>query len=374
MSGASSDHEASPASAEAVEASSGAAADSQDRSDASSGLGGTCSGRSSRCSLWSRFWRVTRWAVAVLLLVSLGVNWGQYRLWQATRGGGPREVHHSGDADAQYKLAVVPITGVIMPPLTGRVISMIDLVEEDESVRGLVLAIDSPGGLVADSHQIYHRLEQYRSETGNPVTVTMSRMATSGGLYVAMGSGPTGRVFAEPTTWTGSIGVIIPRYDVSGLSETLGVSADPLKTGPLKDSLNPFRKLSDQDRAVWKGILDDAFGRFIGVIAENRPRLNEVRVRELATGQIYTASQALEHGLVDEIGYQEDAIESLKADLKLERVEVVTYRVRPGWIDLVLDQIESRDPEQQLAKWLESGVPRGMYLSSWGAMPPLGLR
>jgi len=368
MSGESSDHEASPASAEAVEASSGAAADSQDRSDASSGLGGTCSGRCSRC------WRVIRWAVAVLLLVSLGVNWGQYRLWQATSGGGPREVHHSGDADAQHKLAVVPITGVIMPPLTGRVISMIDLVEQDESVRGLVLAIDSPGGLVADSHQIYHRLEQYRSETGNPVTVTMSRMATSGGLYVAMGSGPTGRVFAEPTTWTGSIGVIIPRYDVSGLSERYGVSADPLKTGPLKDSLNPFRKLSDQDRAVWKEILDDAFGRFIGVIAENRPRLNEARVRELATGQIYTASQALEHGLVDEIGYEEDAIESLKADLKLERVEVVTYRVRPGWIDLVLDQIESRDPEQQLAKWLETGVPRGMYISSWGAMPPTPLR
>ena len=368
MSGESSEHEASPASAESAEKSSGSVSDPAGRPQVSSGLGGSCPGWFSRC------WRVMRWAVAVLLLVSLGVNWGQYRLWQATRGGGPREVHHSGAADAEHKLAVVPITGVIMPPLTDRVISMIDLVEEDRSVRGLVLAIDSPGGLIADSHQIYHRLEQYRSETGNPVTVTMSRMATSGGLYVAMGSGPTGRVFAEPTTWTGSIGVIIPRYDVSALADRFGVTVDPLKTGPLKDSLNPFRKLSDQDRAVWKGILDDAFGRFIGVIAENRPRLSEDRVRELATGQIYTAGQALEHGLVDEIGYQEDAIESLKASLKLERVQVVTYRVRPGWIDLVLDQIESRDPERQLAKWLESGVPRGMYLSSWGALPPSPLK
>ena len=357
--GDSSEHEATtPAAASDADP---AVSDPEQRSDSPGG---------SRRSCGSRCWRVVQWLVVVLLLVSLGVNWGQYRLWQATRGGGPREVHHSGDADAEAKLAVVPVEGVIMPPLTDRVIAMIDMVEADESVRGLVLAIDSPGGLVADSHQIYHRLEQYRAETGNPVTVTMSRIATSGGLYVAMGSGPSGRVFAEPTTWTGSIGVIIPRYDVSVLADRFGVSVDPLKTGPLKDSLNPFRKLSDQDRAVWKGILDDAFDRFIGVVAENRPRLNEARVRELATGQIYTARQALEHGLVDEIGYEEDAIESLKTGLKLERVRVVTYRVRPGWLDLLLDQIESRDPEQQLAKWLETGVPRGMYLSSWGSLPP----
>jgi len=320
-----------------------------------------------------RVWRVFRWIAVVLLLGSLGANWGQYRLWQATRSGGPQEVFHSGEEGAMAKLAVIPVEGVIMSPLTDQVLSMIDLVQKDESVRGMVLAIDSPGGLVADSHQIYHRLEKYRMETGKPVMVSMSRIATSGGLYVAMGSGPTGRVFAEPTTWTGSIGVIIPRYDVSSLSDRFGVRVDPLKTGPLKDSLNPFRPLSDQDRTVWKAILDDAFDRFIGVIAENRSGLDENRVRELATGQIYTANQALEHGLVDEIGYQEDVIESLKSVLKLSRVRVVTYRTRPGWIDLLLDQVESRDPERQLAKWLETGVPRGMYLSSWGTLPRTSL-
>ena len=334
--------------------------------------GEECS-KSSRCgrlSCWTGWWPRVRWVLLVLLLGSLGVNWGQYQLWQAARGDGPREVHHSGNVASEAKLALVPITGVIMPPLTGRVIAMIDKVEEDESVRGMVLAIDSPGGLVADSHQIYHRLEKYRAETGNPVTVTMARMATSGGLYVAMGSGSSGRIFAEPTTWTGSIGVIIPRYDVSSLADRFGVAVDPLKTGPLKDSLNPFRKLSDQDRVVWKGILDDAFDRFVGVIVDNRPRLDEALVRELATGQIYTAGQALGHGLVDEIGYEDNAIESLKDQLKLESVHVVTYRVRPGWIDLLLDYVESRDPERQLGKWLEAGVPRGMYLSSWGALPP----
>ncbi|MBQ17559.1 MAG: signal peptide peptidase SppA [Planctomycetaceae bacterium] len=317
----------------------------------------------------SRFWGWAVGLLAVVLAGSLLANWGQYQLWQLLAEE-PREVFHSGEEDAEAKLAILPINGVIMPPLTGRVLSIVDRIEKDKSVRGLLLAIDSPGGLVADSHQIYHRLERYRSKTGNPVFVTMSRMATSGGLYVAMGGGPQVRVFAEPTTWTGSIGVIIPRYDLSGLASELGVNSDPLKTGPLKDSLNPFRKLSDQDRVVWRAILDDAFDRFVGVVATNRPRLDEAGVRRLATGQIYTASQALENGLVDELGYEEDAIAALRSQLKLARARVVTYRSRSNWIDLLLGQSRSPGSSELFREWLEGGVPRAMYLSSWGSLPP----
>ncbi len=321
----------------------------------------------------SNCWGWVRGLVVVVLVGSLLANWGQYQLWQLLGGDETQEVFHSGEEDAAAKLAILPISGVISPPLTGRVISIVDRIEEDESIRGLLLAIDSPGGLVADSHQIYHRLEKYRSKTGNPVWVSMSRMATSGGLYVAMGGGPQSRVFAEPTTWTGSIGVIIPRYDVSEFSERFGVTVDPLKTGPLKDSLNPFRKLSDQDRIVWRAILDDAFDRFVGVVATNRPRLDEAGVRRLATGQIYTALQALENGLVDELGYEEDAIEALRSQLKLTRARVVTFRFRSSWIDLLLGQARTREPGQLFREWLESGVPRAMYLSSWGTLPPTGL-
>ncbi len=331
----------------------------------------TASCRSSRDGRCRGVWRRMRWVVIGVLLLSLATNWGQYSLWQATRGGGPIEVHHSGEEGAEARLALIPVVGVIMPPLTGRVLSMIERAEQDESIKGLVLAIDSPGGLVADSHQIYHRLEEYREATGNPVTVTMARMATSGGLYVAMGAGPESRVFAEPTTWTGSIGVIIPRYDVSVLADRFGVAVDPLKTGPFKDSLNPFRPLSEQDRQVWKGILDESFDRFVGVIAENRSGLDADAVRLLATGQIYTSRQALKNGLVDEIGYEDDAISALATQLDLARYDVVTYRLRPGWVDLLVDQIESRDPRQQWAAWLESGVPQAMYMSSWGTLPPV---
>ena len=101
--------------------------------------------KSSRCGrvpYRTGWWSKSRWVLLVLLLGSLGVNWGQYRLWQAARGDGPREVHHSGDVGSEAKLALVPITGVIMPPLTGRVLAMIDKVQEDKSVQGMVLAID----------------------------------------------------------------------------------------------------------------------------------------------------------------------------------------------------------------------------------------
>ena len=102
-----------------------------------------------------------------------------------------------------------------------------------------LLVIDSPGGLVTDSHQIYHRLQKLQKE--KPVNVQMKRMAASGGYYIAMGAGPKAKIFAEPTTWTGSIGVILPRYDFSKIAEQYGVASDPIKTGPYKDSLNPLR-------------------------------------------------------------------------------------------------------------------------------------
>jgi protease-4 len=126
-----------------------------------------------------------------------------------------------------------------------------------------------------------------------------------------------------------------------------------------------FGKLSDNERAVWNEILDDAFGRFIGVIADNRKSLDEKAVRELATGQIYTADQALENGLVDETGYLEDAIAGLKEKLALAEVRVVTYEHPLGWLDLLSGYIEAEQPGQKWNALLDTTVPRAMYFCSW---------
>ena len=176
-----------------------------------------------------------------------------------------------------------------------------------------MLVVDSPGGLVADSHQIYHKLKEVRTKRNMPVYVSMGRMAASGGYYVAMGAGPDGKIYAEPTTWTGSIGVIIPRYDVSKLASDYGVRAEPLTTGPYKDALNPFREMRPMSGRLG-AIMDDAFVRFQEVILDGREKqLDAEQVKALATGQVYTAKQAEENKLIDVIGYLDNAIDDLKA-------------------------------------------------------------
>jgi len=276
------------------------------------------------------------------------------------------ETFVSGDEDAADKIVIIPIDGTIMPPFTERVLDMIESAGDDAQVKGVILSIDSPGGLVADSHQLYHRLKQLsRKKT---IYVSMKRMAASGGVYAAMGVGEDGKIFAEPTTWTGSIGVIIPRYDISRLGEKLGVESDSLTTGEFKDSLNPLKPLTERDRELWGAILEDSFSRFVTVVAENRKNLDEATVRnELATGQIFTASQAKDVDLIDDIQFEEDIIEILRKDLGLARVRVIRYSYIPTTLELLLSSAQARQTEHPIRTLLDNNVPRAMYYFGWGA-------
>lgn len=317
----------------------------------------------------ARKWRRRFWCATILLGVSLIANlvfWSDYDSYYAGSEP-PAETFYDGDRDADAKIARIEIIGTISPPFTARILSALERAEEDEQVKGVLLIVDSPGGLVADSHQIYHRLERLRGK--KPVVVSMKRLAASGGLYVAMGVGPDGLIYAEPTTWTGSIGVIIPRFDVSGLAEKIGVESDSLKTGELKDSLNPFRPLSEQDEVVWKAILADSFDRFIDVIASNRKGLTEEQVRDLATGQIYTAHQALDGGLVDKIGFEEDALAALEDALKLKNTRVIEYEFPVGLFDLLMPAADAVDPRMQADAALERAVPKAMYHCGGHGLP-----
>jgi protease-4 len=197
----------------------------------------------------------------------------------------------------------------------------------------------------------------------------MKRLAASGGYYLAMGIGTEGRIFAEPTTWTGSIGVIIPRYNAAELASKIGVTVEPLVTGPLKSSLNPFRDLSDQEQEVWAAILKDSFDRFVGVIEQNRSTLDDEQVRQLATGQIYTTSQAIEHGLVDEVGYEEEALEALAQSLGLSEYEVIEYSSTPTLLDVILSGTVQAKPgfKEELRS---ATVPKAMYYCSWNPWVP----
>ncbi|MCA9058371.1 MAG: S49 family peptidase, partial [Planctomycetaceae bacterium] len=197
----------------------------------------------------------------------------------------------------------------------------------------------------------------------------MKRLAASGGYYIAMGIGPEGKIYVEPTTWTGSIGVIIPRYNAAGLASNFGVTVEPLMTGPYKDTLNPFRDMREDERELWDVILQDAFNRFVGVIAENRVDLDDAAVRQLATGQIYTATQALDNHLADELGYVDDAVEKMAAELQLQRYEAFEYHAPASLVDSLLGG--QMDSSASLTdRMLESTVPKAMYYCSWNPWVP----
>jgi protease-4 len=311
------------------------------------------------------FGRGKVWLLTILLVCSLAANYKmylEYRDYFATDEG-PTERFHSGDRASADKLAIIRVAGTIMPPFTDHVVKSIKKAKDDPQVKGVILVVNSPGGTVTDSHQIYHRLQELAAK--KPIVVSMGSLAASGGYFVAMGAGPNARIFAEPTTWTGSIGVIIPHYEATEAADKLGIKAVPLKTGEFKDSLSPFKPLSERDKELWDNILNQSFDLFLTVIDENRENLDREKVRALATGQIYTARDAKENGLIDEIGFQEDAIESLKKTLGLSEARVVAYHYTLDLWEALLGSAKANDPAAQWRALLELTVPRAMYFCSW---------
>lgn len=314
--------------------------------------------------------RMLGWTIAFALLVSIVLN---VVLWNVTSNlfsstAGPTERYYQGKKLARDKLAIIEISGTIMPPFTGRILRSIKQAKDDAHVKGVLLEIDSPGGFVADSHQIYHRLKELAEK--KPIIVSMKSLAASGGYYVAMGAGENSRIYAEPTTWTGSIGVIIPRYELTGLKDKLGIDSKPLKTGEFKDALNPFSPLSDKEKALWENILKQSFDRFVDIIDKNRKPLTREQVKKLATGQIYTADDALKFGMIDAIGFEEDALNDLKAVAKTSDPQIVKYEFQSGVLDLILGSQARMDPATQWRNWLETTVPRAMFYCSWAPVVP----
>src|SRR5207244_3625436 len=145
----------------------------------------------------------------------------------------------------------------------------------------------------------------FRRDTHKPVVACMMDVAASGAYYLCMGCDV---VYAHPTTITGSIGVIMSLYNASGLFQKIGITSDPIKSGPNKDLGNPGRPMTDEERAILQGMVNSFYNQFVKVVADGR-QMPEDRVRPLADGRIYTGLDAKQLGLVDEVGYLEDAIQ-----------------------------------------------------------------
>lgn len=236
------------------------------------------------------------------------------------------------------KLAMLEIDGLISsspdsspfgfarPSMLQRTREALDLAREDSSVRGLLLRVRSPGGTVSASETIYHEIAKWKEETGRPVVAYFQGLATSGGYYVAMAAD---EIVAHPTSVTGSIGVIMPGFNIAGLMERFGVEDQTFTSGAFKDSGSPLRPMRPDERAYLDTVVMALHGRFREVVLLGRPGLDEEAVTKLADGRIFTGGQALDVGLVDQVGHLDSAVDALQLRAGLSESRLVIYH-RPG--------------------------------------------
>lgn len=208
---------------------------------------------------------------------------------------------HKGAATGE-KIAIVRLEGTIID--SKNINDEINGYVRDAAVKAIVLRVDSPGGGVAPSQEIYEEVRKASAQ--KKVVVSMGSVAASGGYYI---SSPATRIIANPGTITGSIGVIMEIPNIQGLLSKVGVKTEVIKSGRHKDMASVFRGIGRDERLIMQRVLDDVHEQFINAVAEGRKMLPD-DVRKLSDGRIFSGRQALDAGLVDELGNLEDAIKA----------------------------------------------------------------
>lgn len=263
-----------------------------------------------------------------------------------------------GEPTTGDRIALIHVDGVISgggdsgllgdrTPFSERLISTLEKARKDEDIRAVVLRINSPGGSASASEEIYNEILRVRRK--KPVYASMSDVAASGGYYIASACN---RIYANGATITGSIGVIMEATDLSGLFKKIGVSPEVVKSGKYKDMGNPARPLTPEERQLIQGMIDDTFNQFIDAVSSGR-KMPRSKVKELATGRVFTGRQALKLGLVDRIGGLHEAEVDLSHDVGLRgEPKVQKYDHRGGLLGALgsdaSEQYQSRQYEMLL--------------------------
>jgi len=263
----------------------------------------------------------------------------------------------SGNKRTSTTLQMVGADKVALVKLEGLLITAEPVVEElndyaeDSSVKAIVLRIDSPGGGVVVSQEIYNAVKNARKE-GKKVVASMGTVAASGGYYVAAAAD---RIVANPGTLTGSIGVKMEFANVEKLLEKIGVRGMVVKAGEYKDVGSPFREMSAQEKKILQDVIDDVHSQFIKAVAEGR-NMQEAEVRAIADGRIFTGRQALDLKLVDQLG---DLADSIKVAGELVGIQgkprVIEKRKKIPFFDYL---------KEESAAWIADVVTRGISRSA----------
>jgi protease-4 len=321
----------------------------------------------------SRWFGRLGWIAFIIALFVIAGMYGSYNGY-FQRGGPIEEHYYSLSKTASDKVAIIDIDGIISHN-DGFAKWQIDRVREDPDVKAVVVRIDSPGGTVTGSNYLYHQLVQLAKERNLKLVVSMGGICASGGYYTAMAVGGTNEkvIFAEPATWTGSIGVVIPHYDLTGLLEKVAVTDDSIVSNPLKLTGSPTRKdspeIAEKEKKILQELVDESFKDFKEIVKSGRPKFqnNDKALDEVATGQVFTAKQAIDKGLVDKIGYIEDAVEQAITinNLSKENVRVVRYTQPKGLFDAFKSPFAEGRVQFDLSSLLDLTAPRAYYLCTW---------
>ena len=219
----------------------------------------------------------------------------------------------------------------------------IEQIASDRHNQGLLLHIDSPGGAVYQIDELYLKLMDYKERTGRPVYAAIESYAASGGYYEACAAD---KIYANRNAITGSIGVIMGEFvDLSGLLDQLGIDVSYITSGPNKSMGNSYEPLTEEQKAIYQSICDEYYDRFVRIVAEGR-NMDEETVRKLADGRVYSASQALEHGLIDGLEPFDDTLSRMTVDLGYDSIDVHYFHYQAP--SSLLDYLSSSNPVKQL--------------------------
>ncbi len=243
------------------------------------------------------------------------------------------EILHDG-VSSRDKIALIDVSGMIRNSESSFILSPrdnpvsvllenLDKAAADHNVKAVILRINSPGGTVVASELMHDEIMHFREKTDKPIVAVMMDMATSGGYYIACACD---EIAAQPSTVTGSIGVLMVMFDATGTMNKIGLRSETITSGRYKDAGSPMRTMLPEERELFRTIVMDMYERFVSVVVAGRPNLTEESVRKLADGRVYTANQALQAGLIDRIASIRETTCRLKDELGLRGVRLVAYQ------------------------------------------------
>lgn len=241
--------------------------------------------------------KIQRLFVVLVLFGAIGTQEGCITINLLEPAGPVQEVQLTGTGEE--KVLLIDLSGVIssqdkdgliqQPNMVAALKEELTKASKDEKVKAVVVRINSPGGTVNASDILYHELKSFKATRKIPVVVSMMDVAASGGYYAAMASDA---ILVHPSTVTGSIGVIMLTVNAKGLMEKVGVEANAITSGPRKDMGSPFRTMTAEEKAIFQGVIDSFYQRFLSVVQEGRPNLSADQIKKLADGRIYSGEQA----------------------------------------------------------------------------------